>query len=225
VDRSSSATSEESGRSPGARSPRPALPRSIPSSADPRDEGAPAWRSLLAGTPREVLARLVQGDPLGVRGVVARRLRSGSLLLDADRVHLRVIAQLARSAGRYRGRPAVEDWVDGHVLRILAEVVREDHEPAGAGASTEPRAPDAFTALAGPLGLDPRSMRVACAAFNVLPLADRAAFIDLVLANRPLDDLARELGESATQVARRARRALDAVLGSARPLGGPGASP
>ena len=211
----------------------PALPRSLPvpasAPADPRAETAPAWRGLLAGTPREVLARLVQGDPLGVRGVVARRLRSGSVLLDADRVHLRVVAQLARSAGKYRGRPAVEDWVDGHVLRILSELVREDHESAGAGASTEPdapaRAPDAFTALAGPLGLDPRSMRAACAVFNVLPLADRAAFIELVLANRPLDDLARELGESATPIARRARRALDAVLGSARPLGGPETPP
>ena len=206
MDRSSPATSEETRvRSDGVQ--------------------APAWRSLFAGTPREVLARLVQGDPLGVRDVVAKRLRASSLLLDADRVQLRAIAQLARSAARYRGRPAIAEWVDGHVLRILAEVVREDHESAGSASRTEPQGADAFSALAGPLGLDPRSMRRACAAFNVLPLADRGAFLDLVLANRSLDDLAREQGESATTIARRARRALDLILESASTAVERGGSP
>ena len=205
MERSSPATSEETGTIPAA---------------DPRAAGASAWRTLLAGTPREVLSRLVPGDPLGVRGVVAKRLRSGSVLLDADRVHLRVIARIARSAGRYRGRPALEDWVDGHVLQVLGDVIREDHESARGPSMIDEEAPDAFLALAGPLGLDPTSMRKACAAFNVLPLADRAAFLELVVANRTLDDLARELGESATQIARRARRALEAILECVRPLGG-----
>jgi hypothetical protein len=64
-------------------------------------------------------------------------------------------------------------------------------------------------------------MRKACSSFNVLPLADRSAFFDLVLRNRSLDDLAKELGEGATLIARRARRALDVILESARPLGEP----
>jgi len=138
------------------------------------------------------------------------------VLLDADRVHLRVIARIARSAGRYHGRPGVDDWVDGHVLQVIGDVVREDHESARTPTPTDEESSDAFLALASPLGLDPGSMRKACSVFNVLPLADRAAFIDLVLRNRSLDDLSRELGESATQIARRARRALDAILGSVR---------
>lgn len=223
MDRSSPATSEKTGLKTGERSsataPARRLPLSTQAAPDPRADGAPAWRTLLAGTPREVLARLVQGDPLGVRGVVAERLRSGSVLLDADRVQLRVIARIARSAGRYRGRPVVDDWVDGHVLQIIAEVIREDHESARGCVPTGEGLADVFTALAGPLGLEPASMRKACAAFNVLPLADRAAFVDLVLRNRSLDELARELGQSATQIARCARRALDAILESARPLG------
>ena len=186
---------------------------------------APAWRRVLAGTPREVLARLVQGDPLGVRSAVASRLRSGCLLLDADRVHLRVIARIARSAGRYRGRPGVEEWVDGHVLKILGEVIREDHEAARGRASTGNEPSAAFSALAEPLGLDPQSMRKACSSFNVLPLADRAAFTDLVLRSRSLDELARELGEGATHIARRARRSLDVILEAARPLSGQEDSP
>jgi DNA-directed RNA polymerase specialized sigma24 family protein len=58
-------------------------------------------------------------------------------------------------------------------------------------------------------------MRAACAAFNHLPFADRSAFTDLVLRGVSLDKVARSAGESATEVARRARRALDAILTSA----------
>src|SRR5262249_54272631 len=71
----------------------------------------PEWRRLLSGTPREVLARLVQEDPLGVREKVAARLRADALLLDSDRVHLRVLARVSRFAGRYRGRPDLGSWI------------------------------------------------------------------------------------------------------------------
>jgi hypothetical protein len=63
-------------------------------------------------------------------------------------------------------------------------------------------------------------MRVACAAFDVLPFADRAAFFDLVLEARDLDGCARAAGVNASEIARRARRALAAILGPS-PAGGP----
>jgi DNA-directed RNA polymerase specialized sigma24 family protein len=209
VDRRSTATSTEPGLIPAPESTGP-------------DVTGPAWRSALAGTPREVLARLVQGDPLGVRGRVARRLRSDALLLDADRIHLCVVARIARSAGRYRGRPGIEEWLDAHVLATIADVVRRDHEVARSPQAFPEESASAFAALAAPLGLDPGGMRRACAAFNVLPQADRAAFVDLVLRDRSLDEMAKESGESATRIARRARRGLDAVLESSAATERPG---
>ena len=61
-------------------------------------------------------------------------------------------------------------------------------------------------------------MRDACSAFNRLPSAERRAFFDLVLQAGSLDELAREGEGSATEIARRARRALDVILeaGAAR---------
>jgi hypothetical protein len=190
-----------------------------------RTEVACSWHTLLSGSPREVLARLVRDDPLEVRARVASRLRSEAVLLDGDRVHLRALARISRAAGAYRGRPDLPEWVDGAVADAVEELVREEHElarsripearasdAAGATSATVAADPDAFSSLATPLGLDPGSVRRACAAFDVLPFAERSAFFRLVLEAGDLDAAAREAGVSVSEIARRARRALDAIL-------------
>ncbi len=206
-----------------------------------------SWRHWLAcGSPREVLARIVHEDPLGVREHVALSLRDGAWLLDADRVVLRTFALIARHALHYRGRPEVDAWIRGLADDAIASLLREDAEaerrgPADRSSASSARVteapPDpesgrehgaAFAALARPLGLEPHAMGRACLAFNRLPQAERRAFHALVIAGRTLDEVARDSGESATDIARRARRALDAVLvgasagGSVRPPGAVG---
>lgn len=180
-------------------------------------QAEPGWRKLLGGTPREVLGRLVQDDPLGIREKVGIRLQSDALLLDADRVHLRVLARISRFAGRYRGRPELSAWIESAVAEAVEELLREEHESVRSRRAEEPEKASVFASLATPLGLDPTAMRAACAAFNLLPFADRNAFADLVLRGRSLDKVARAAGESATEVARRARRALDTLLTCAFP--------
>jgi DNA-directed RNA polymerase specialized sigma24 family protein len=189
-----------------------------------------------------VLARIVHEDPLGVRDQVAHALRSGAWLIDADRVLLRTFALVSRHALRYRGRPEVDVWIRALAEDAIAAILREDNEverrglahaptpvprgpvlrgvaapasrTAGTAAQPEPgrEQGSAFAALARPLGLEPRAMGRACLAFNRLPLPERRAFHALVIAGRTLDEIASESGESATDIARRARRALDAVL-------------
>lgn len=172
---------------------------------------APKWSRLLAGSsPREILSRLVQGDPLGVRQKLARVLDEQALLLDADRAQLRALARCAREAMRYNGKPEIETWLEERVREALAEIVREDAEAVRANAPIEPSS--AFDALARPLELDPVEMRRACAAFNRLPLQDRRAFFDWVLRSGSLDRLARDAQTNASEIARRARRALEVLL-------------
>lgn len=173
------------------------------------------WRRLLSGgPPRKLLARLVQGDPLGVRRLVGRELRASAVLLDADRVYLRALARCARHAARYQGRPAIEAWLKGQVSRAVREILREEDRalretPHGSHDQ------DAHTDLARPLGLDPRETRAACDAFNRRPVLERQAFFRLLIERASLEDVARETGSSIHSVARRARRALDAARGVA----------
>jgi len=221
-----------------------ALP--LPDTSAAGELAGATWRQWLAcGSPREVLARIVHEDPLGVREQVAHALRSGAWLIDGDRVLLRTFALVSRHALRYRGRPEVDVWIRALADDAINAILREDNEverrgllqkgpvqkgaappgrTAGGVAQPEPGREQggAFAALARPLGLEPRAMGRACLAFNRLPLPERRAFHALVIAGRTLDEIASESGESATDIARRARRALDAVLtgasvGSAAP--------
>ncbi|MCY2960432.1 MAG: hypothetical protein NTY35_09740 [Planctomycetota bacterium] len=166
---------------------------------------------LLAGSPREVLARIVPGDPLGVRDAVVAALHEACVFLDADRVHLRGLARIARGAARSVTRADLAAWVREEVAAAVAELLREEIEAPRADPGT------AQAQFARPLGLDPEAVQRGCAAFNRLPRTDRAAFFALVLRDVGLDALARATGEAPSELGRRARRGLDAVLHAHHP--------
>lgn len=221
---SRAALSSEAG--PGIQSSRPNRPlaRLEPAAErEPAEDATPvAWRQWLAGgSSREVLARIVQDDPLEVREHVARALRDGAYLMDGQRVALRSFALIARHALRYRGRPELAEWLQALAREAIAAILRDDCEaerkPIVPGHEPGREHGEAFSALAKPLGLEPDAMGRACLAFNRLPQADRTAFFALVIAGRALEELVRAQGESATEIARRARRALDTILSAAAP--------
>lgn len=174
------------------------------------------WRAWLAGgSPREVLARIVQGDPLGVRARVARKLRAEARLLDADRVHLRALARCARAAPSYRGRPELDAWLDARVAEALRELLEEDDErdlDEADGEIPDASEEGAWIELSRPLELDAGALARACRAFNRRPDEERRAFFLIVLEGRSLDELARGEPGAGTVLARRARSALEEVL-------------
>ncbi len=171
------------------------------------------WRAVLGGmSPREVLARLLQGDPLELRQVVAARLSARAYLFDADRVHLRALAHCARYAVRYRGTPPIETWLEEIVDQALLDLLREDVEAERRTTPADAEELAAFVDLARPLGLEPAAMRRVCLAHNLLREPERQAFHGMVIAGRKLEDVARSLGSSGVEVARLARRGLETVL-------------
>ncbi len=194
-----------------------------------RTRVARAAAALLVGSPGQVLARIVPGDPLGVRDAVASVLREECVFLDADRVHLRALARIARAALRFtaaqtpnargvscergvrRPEPQLEAWIRTEVAAAVAELLREAVEMPRADPGS------AFAQFARPLGLDPEAVRRGCAVFNRLPRADRAAFHALVVRDVGIENLARETGETPSELGRRARRGLDAVLHANHP--------
>ena len=175
--------------------------------------GAPlerrAARALLSGaTPREVLARLVAGDPLGLRARVASTLASEALFLDPDRAFLRAAAHVARFAPRYRGQPELEAWLAARVLAALRELAEEAHE----GALHERATPAPLAELAKKLKLDPGALARACAALNACERLERRAFRALVIEARELDVAARDIGSTPSETGRAARRAIEIAL-------------
>ena len=194
-------------------SPRPTPAPDAQNESRPPQADAARWRQLFAGaSAREILGRIVQGDPLGLRTHVARTLEREAWLLDADRVLLRSFARTARAALRYHGHPELEAWLGSIVVESATELLDDEREAERNGTSVPPTPGSAFADLARPLKLEPQRLGRACARFNRLNAPERRAFFELVLRGRSLDLLARESGESATEIARRARRALEVFL-------------
>lgn len=180
--------------------------------ASPRRETVDWKRFLATGSPREVLARLVDGDPLGVRALVAERLSASRRLLDAERVALRTLARVARFACRYRGRPEFSNWLVERCDEAIEDILDEEREAAARTAAFAPEPSEAFTLLAEPLGIEAHLARRACAAANDCAFDERDAFFALVLEARPLDEVAQDKDCEPTLLARRARRVLLAIL-------------
>jgi len=176
-------------------------------SADSREPGSAQDLLLLFGSEREILARIVPDDPLGILALAGRRLCERSLILDVDRVVLRAFALCASQASTWRRRPELDRWLEARVDQAIDQV----QEEAGEG---EREAGGAFDFFAGPLGLDARALRRACRRFNSLELSDREAFFLVAVEGRSLDAVCAERGAAVTELARRVRRALDVLRGA-----------
>lgn len=161
---------------------------------------------LLLGTPREVLARIVPEDALGLRARLAARLVERALLLDAERVLLRAQVLCALHCASWRGAPELDRWLEQRVEEALAAVLAEE-------------AP-ALEPFARPLALDARALGRACASFNRLAVEQRQAFVALVLEAREPERLAARQGVSLSELARRARLALEHVRSAFRDSSG-----
>ena len=168
------------------------------------------WRARLsARTPEGVLGRIVDGDPLGLRRLVGQVIRQERQLADADRVHLRAIACIAHRATA-GPEPESARWLEERVREALDGVVAAECAKHDAGQSPEPRS--ALAVLADPLGLAPMDLRRACSILNRHPFGEREAFFAIVIDGLDLDATAASAGVSSVEFARRARRALDAVI-------------
>jgi hypothetical protein len=163
---------------------------------------------LLLGSPREVLARIVPGDPLGMRSCVSEALRGRALLLDGERVLLRALALVAHRAAAWRGRPQLGTWLEERVEEAIAAALDE----AGAGESAAP-ATDPHALFAAPLGLDPAELRAGCARFNRLPFERREPFYRIALEGLDPQQLSRRRGLTLGELGKGAREALDLLLG------------
>lgn len=175
----------------------------------------PGWRDVLAGRqPDLILRRLMDGDPLRLRSLVAGVIRGGAYFLNADRVQLRALARIAHDVPIH-GPPSDGAWIHDHVEAALADVLVEERR-AVAGRQADDVGDempcDALNALAGPLGFDGRDLRVACDAFNRLQPRDRRAFFALVIERRSLDDAAKACQLTPAELGKRARVALVSTM-------------
>lgn len=73
-------------------------------------DSIPGGEILRGGSPREILARLIDGDPLEIEARARDRIQALAFLVDPARTHMRAVARIAHAAPRWRGEPPLTEW-------------------------------------------------------------------------------------------------------------------
>lgn len=163
---------------------------------------------LDVGSPREVLAKLIESDPLHLGRRCQERTTSQALLLDARRLYLRASAHVARHGSKYAGTPSLDVWLAEHVRRALKELVAEDAEALRTRDLGETPTDPWVLGIARLLGVEPALASRGCAAFNQSSYDVRSAFFGIVIGAQPLSQWARENGTGEERVRANLKRAL-----------------
>lgn len=192
----------------------------------PARERYPGERLLAGSSPREILARLSNGDPLEIAHRATQRLRGQAYLLDLSLVRNRSLARTAYAAFLYRGDPPLEEFLERCIDRALRELIDEDRADVREGAEVGEE--DARCAIvAERFGVDAPTARRACLAFNELPHDVRATWYGLEVEGKSFHRIVAEgLGppERARANLRRALTTLN-LLQDPGPMGPDGSAP
>lgn len=79
-------------------------------------------------SPREILRRLADGDPLEIEARVVEVLRESGWLVDPRRLTLRAMACTAYAAPDYRGKPELSRWLRNRIEDALQQMLEEEVE-------------------------------------------------------------------------------------------------
>jgi hypothetical protein len=146
----------------------------------------PGSEYLRRGTPRQVLAEIVEGDPLGMRGRCTERLCTRALLLSLDRLVLRSMARAARAAMTYRGRPQLARWLNAQIDAAIRDLIAEDRENERMGLLPGEPADPHYAFVSEALGVDPALARRVCVVHNDLPDLQRRVFWAVIVEGKSL---------------------------------------
>lgn len=178
----------------------PSRERDDPSGDDsPRDEGSShgpegedhsseAAGSILRGSSsREILERLIDGDPLELEARCEQRMELCGYLLDLGRLHLRAVARIARAASQWNGHVKLDDFLLERIDYSMEELIQEDREAELSGIPCADEENGRYAFLAETLGIPHAMARRACVAFNYLPTRVRCAYFAIMVLGKSIN--------------------------------------
>lgn len=166
---------------------------------------------LGSGKPRDVLLRLMDGDPLEIGPRCQERLQTECRLVDLSRLVLRAYARIAYAAPKYRGEPPLTQWLQERIDQCVAELMREDREEERSGIPAEEPWDARYAWVAETLGLEPELARRACIAFNDLPRDVRQAYFAISVEHKSLNRWVAEGNGPPDEVREKLARAFRAL--------------
>lgn len=182
--------------------------------------GAPDdWpgRALLQGaSPRAILAKLCDGDPLELGPRVFEHLQASAVLVDPNRACSRAAARVAYAAMRYRGAPELGVFLRRCIEQSVAELVEEEAEDEVASLLNDDAPGAHLLFLWKLLGIEPGLARRASIVFNQQPIEVRRAFLAVAGGRMAIREYSRQDGrpeEGVRELLSQALRAMEAAIG------------
>lgn len=149
------------------------------------------WRELFdASDPRELLTRLAEGDPLGLRARGIRHVQRTALAIHADRLFIRLLALVAFKGLMYAGRPALDEWLEKLITAGARDLVRADLEAELAQRPLSASEEVGYRFMPELIGVEPALGRLAAVRFNLLDPATRKVLWSALFEGRSPQDLA-----------------------------------
>lgn len=137
----------------------------------------PGSEWLVAESPKEVLHRLLDGDPLRMADRCRLRMRKRAFFLNAERLHFKALARTAYASMGYEGHPALGNWLEECIDQAMEDMRSEQYEEEFRSLPPEQSEDGDFYAnFAEKTGIEVGLARLACLALNNLPEETRLAF-------------------------------------------------
>jgi hypothetical protein len=146
------------------------------------------WPGFLRGDAREILARMLESDPLRLRERSAVRLRERWFVIEPDRAFARAAAVCAKGAAAEPAPADLQAWALGKIDVAIDQLLEAD---AQAEQDQAPLEEDdrVFPLLTDALLLDPGRVRECAVAFNALDDLSRRAFFELCIVGMQVPDM------------------------------------
>ena len=176
-----SESDNESDPEDGSNSPKGSNSNSGNQGSQPEEIGEehkryPASEILAGRNTSEILDRLLDGDPLGIRERSVQRMREQCYLLSLSRLYTRTLARVAHSGASYKGKPPFNEWIKLCIDQSATELMNEELEAERSNKPLpNPPAPH-HTFVTALLGIALGLTRRGCIRFNNLELEARQIF-------------------------------------------------
>jgi DNA-directed RNA polymerase specialized sigma24 family protein len=165
---------------------------------------------LHGGSPREILFRIAEGDPLELGPRIEELFDEEGLLLESARVHLRTLAAAAYAACADGPPQHLGPWLRERISESVSGLLAEDREAERSGDPT-PTSGDPFLPMTAAFGIEHGLARRASVAFHSLAPLQRRLVRRIVHDGKPLADIARELGYPLGETKAELRAAVESL--------------
>jgi len=149
--------------------------------------------------PRDILPRLVEGDPLELLERCARHIASEALLLDLERLHARSLAIVARRSGEAT-EENIEEWLCDRVDDAANQLIHEELYEERLGFPPLREADPRSSFLMGALGIEPALTRGVSVSYHRKSRELRRTFWRAVVSGDSIEGIAEEAGSTRDDV-------------------------